>query len=138
MANQLYKEHYSTAKMSSALKIENGMKSMSFSWTKGKNLHSISCQCNNEATEIEVGGLEEFIYEHYFGYTKASEKETWEYRVNHPRWQTNIVMDYQIVCDFGEQYGANFEFLNAETYSIYNALGSAVSIDWGIEKITQL
>lgn len=136
LANKLYKEHYSTAKMESSIIVENEIKNIKYSWQVGKDNYSIIASFNNKGKSIEENSLEEFIYEHYFGFTKVSNKETWEYKVNHPRWQTNEVKSCMINCDFERMYGKDFAFLNLQKpFSIYNAVGSEVNIDWNINKL---
>ena len=85
---------------------------------------------------MAVGSIEEYIFEHYYGYTKVNETTSQEYKVNHPRWETNRVKDYEINCDFGKMYGKPFEFLNnKEPDSVIMAEGSEVSVKWKRETI---
>ncbi len=136
MANKLYKEHYSVAKMTSSIVVVDGVKKIDYHWQPNQETFVIHTSFDNESQPIVADSLEEFIYEHYYGFTKVNEAETWEYRVNHPRWQTNRIIDYDINCDFEAMYGTDFSFLNAQKpYSVYNALGSEVSIDWKINKL---
>ncbi len=136
LANTLYKEHYSYAKMSSDIFIQNTEKAIWYRWQKNKIVFSIKAVFENEETEMLKNSHEAFIYEHYYGYTKLNDSQTWEYRVNHGSWNTNKLVNYQIVCDFKLLYGETFAFLNDQKpHSVYNAVGSAVSIDWEINKI---
>ena len=136
MANQLYKEHYSVAKMKSSILIENGLKTIDYHWQPKSGDYFIKTTFESQSNPIAADSLEEFIYEHYYGFTKVNEVETWEYRVNHPRWETNKIIAYNINCDFEAMYGTDFSFLNSQKpYSVYNALGSEVSIDWKINKL---
>ncbi len=136
LANLLYKEHYTTAKMDSSIVIQNQSKEVSFAWKKDKKDYSIFAKMDDQASTIISGSLEEFIYEHYYGYTKVSSEETWEYRVNHPRWETNKINHFEINCDFGAMYGSDFEILNnKKPISVFHAIGSEVSIDREIIKI---
>ena len=81
-------------------------------------------------------GIEEFIFEHYYGYTKINDQSTEEYKVNHPRWKVNQVLDHRIDCDFTAMYGKDFSFLNDQTAdSVIFAEGSAVTIDWKRNKL---
>lgn len=138
LANLLYKEHYSVAKMISSISIENNLKKINYNWKQKSDNYSIQTSFYEDLNEIEVDSLEEFIYEHYYGFTKINERETWEYKVNHPRWLTNKIKSFEINCDFEKMYGSDFKFLNGlKPYSIYNAVGSEVSIDWKINKIKQ-
>jgi hypothetical protein len=136
LANSLYKEHYSFAEMSSSIRVENGIKNINYNWKVNTEHHAIIASFDNELKDIEPNSLEEFIYEHYFGFTNVSDTETWEYKVNHPRWLTNEIKEYKINCDFEKMYGSDFAFLNHQKpYSVYNAQGSEVSIDWKINKL---
>lgn len=64
-----------------------------------------------EQEEMLPGSIEEFIFEHYYGYTKINSHRSQEYKVNHPRWKVNKVIDYSIHCDFTSMYGKEFSFL---------------------------
>ena len=80
---------------------------------------------------MAVGSIEEYIFEHYYGYTKVNNTTTQEYKVNHLRWETNHVNNYKINCDFGKMYGRSFEFLNnKEPDNVIMAEGSEVSVKW--------
>ena len=80
---------------------------------------------------MERGSLQEFIFEHYFGYTKISETVSQEYKINHPRWQVNEIKEYHIDCNFKEMYGDAFAKLeNMEPEKVFIAEGSDISVDW--------
>jgi hypothetical protein len=75
--------------------------------------------------------LEKFIYEHYYGYTKIDEHNTEEYKLQHPSWMVNEVLDYKIDCDFTAMYGESFSVLNtAKPEAVFIAEGSSVAIQW--------
>ena len=57
------------------------------------------------------GSHEEFIIEHYWGYTKRSETRTDEYKVEHPKWALYAVRHPKIKVAFSRWYGSVFEFL---------------------------
>lgn len=136
LANKLYREHYSHAVMNSAISVADGIKDIRFSWQPLNEKFHIQGSFSNTEKEIKSGSLEEFIYEHYYGFTAVSKKETWEYKVSHPRWKTNELINCDIACDFETLYGSDFSFLNKQNpISTYNAVGSEVSIDWQIKKI---
>jgi hypothetical protein len=82
---------------------------------------------------IADGSEEEFITEHYWGYTKINERKTSEYGVEHPRWQVYPLKSYEIRVDFGDVYGSEFEFLNKEVpRSVFLAEGSAIVVKEGL------
>ena len=74
--------------------------------------------------------MQEFITEHYFGYTKYNETKTIEYEVTHPRWNQLEVLDSEINVDFKSIYGSDFSFLQDVTpTSVFFAKGSAITIE---------
>jgi uncharacterized protein YqjF (DUF2071 family) len=136
LANTLYKEHYSYAKMNSYFSINHHVKNINYNWKKNNTDFFIKATFDNTEMPITKGSHEEFIYEHYYGYTKVNDKETWEYKVNHTQWHTNKILSYELFCDFELFYGSEFGFLiSQQPHSVYNAIGSAVSIDWHIHKM---
>jgi hypothetical protein len=80
---------------------------------------------------MKQGSFEEFIFEHYYGYTKVNEHKTLEYKVEHPSWEINKINNYQINCDFKLFYGAPFKVLNdSKPFSVMLAEGSDVRVKW--------
>ena len=78
---------------------------------------------------IEPRSHEEFFFEHYWGYTRISSHKTFEYKVEHPRWEVYPVRDFTIQVDFDEVYGKAFKPLNdIMPDSVFLAEGSAVKI----------
>ena len=43
-----------------------------------------------------AGSLEEFIIEHYWGYTRRGPNRTDEYKVEHPKWELFSVKNEKI------------------------------------------
>ena len=85
---------------------------------------------------IEPGSIEEFITEHYWGYTRLSATTTAEYRVEHPRWRAWPVAQPYLLCDVKALYGASFEpDLRRRPHSALLAEGSAIKVFLG-SKIT--
>ena len=79
--------------------------------------------------EIEIDSEAEFITEHYFGYTKINTKTTFEYEVQHPRWEQFEVLDHNIEIDFKKTYGSDFGFLqNIKPSSVFLAKGSKITV----------
>ena len=78
---------------------------------------------------MRINSEEEFIAEHYWGYTKYNDTKTYQYEVEHPRWEIFNVSDYIIDCDFKGIYGEEFSFLaNTKPSSVFMAKGSEVRI----------
>ena len=128
IANSLYKEHYQTCKMKSTFLEEQKQSTINYSWQIANTWQSIHIEVDNFSEEIKEGSLEEFITEHYYGYTKDKQK-TFEYEVQHPRWNHNPIIEYKIDVDFGLTYGKTFEFLNQKKpASVIFTKGSNISV----------
>lgn len=131
LANKLYKEHYIALKTKNKIKINDLDKHIRYEWKINKEWNHLSVNADNKKELMIKGSIEEFIFEHYYGYTKINDHTTQEYSVNHPRWQVNKVLEYSINCDFESMYGKDFSFLrNQQPQSVILAEGSAVSVDW--------
>jgi len=78
---------------------------------------------------MKEGSEEEFIAEHYWGYSKYDPTTTYEYNVQHPAWKVFPVKSYLVDCDFGGLYESNFEFLEkARPNSVFVAEGSGIAV----------
>ncbi len=131
IARRLYGEPYERWKMShfrDALHVR-------YSWEKGECRNTLSVESGTNHGVPGEGSHEEFIIEHYWGYTKRGERRTDEYKVEHPKWELFEAENARIDVDFGCTYGEKFANLNAEKpYSVVLAKGSEIAVYKG-EKI---
>lgn len=128
VANTLYGEHYQTLPMTHAWLEDNGKLSVEYRWKQGP-WHSVKTESGTALMRIEPGSEEEFITEHYWGYTKLSDSKTSEYGVEHPRWDVYPIKNYSIDVDFGKVYGDSFGFLsNEKPKSVFLAEGSEIKV----------
>ena len=75
------------------------------------------------------GSQEEFITEHYWGYTRQRDGSTFEYRVTHAPWRIWSVDDAQLIGDLAPLYGAEFaRILKDSPTSAFLADGSPVDV----------
>jgi hypothetical protein len=86
--------------------------------------------------DIAPGSMEEFITEHYWGYTCGSgllrPSGTGEYGVAHPRWQVYPVRSAEVAADFGALYGQAFAHLTDRAPDhVLLAEGSPIAIRMG-------
>jgi hypothetical protein len=131
LANKLYKEHYIAIPTKNAIEITSNSKNIRYEWKINKEWNHIAVNAANIKEQMLPGSIEEFIFEHYYGYTKINEQHSQEYKVNHPRWQVNKVIDYSIHCNFKSMYGNNLSFLNHhQPDSVILAEGSPVTVNW--------
>lgn len=131
LANKLYKEHYTAIPTKSLIINNESVQKTEYEWKINKNLNHLSVNSTNKKEQMLPGSIEEFIFEHYYGYTKINSQLSQEYQVNHPRWQVKKVIDYSIHCDFTSMYGKEFSFLNKQTPdNVIFAEGSPVTVNW--------
>lgn len=132
VANTIYKEKYETMPTQHRWQTGRDKLFVEYCWEKQKQRNSVSIQSETELQEIAAGSEEEFITEHYWGYTKVNERVTAEYAVQHPRWQVYKTIDYAIDTDFGNVYGDHFAFLNnVKPKSVFMAEGSEIEVKKG-------
>lgn len=128
VANSMYHEHYQTNKMKHNWTEDEHSKYFGYQWKLGKSWQNISVTTEKEYSKIVDHSEEQFITEHYFGYTKYGDK-TYEYEVVHPSWRQLKVKTSQIDLDFESNYGSAFKCLrSASPTSIILAEGSEVSV----------
>jgi len=131
MANYLYKEHYTAVKTKHNWELTDSLKRIDYSWKKDNKWNNIRVNAQSKGSAMKAGSVEAFIFEHYFGYTRVNQIKTLEYRINHPSWKINQVIDHSIDCDFEKMYGSDFAFLNAQQPdNVILAEGSDVSVKW--------
>jgi uncharacterized protein YqjF (DUF2071 family) len=129
VAQKFYKENYVTMSMKHKWVDEGDTLSVEYAW-KYKEWNSISAVANNSLEMINTGSEEEFITEHYWGYTKIDNSTTNEYKVEHPTWQVYKVNTYNISVDFGKVYDDRFKHLNTLTpRSVFLAEGSSIKVN---------
>jgi hypothetical protein len=76
---------------------------------------------------VAAGSHEEFITEHYWGYTAG--RRTGEYRVEHPRWRIWPAVTAKFQADVATLYGQQFAApLAALPVSQFIAEGSHVQV----------
>lgn len=136
LANKLYKEHYIAIPTKNHFHEDAHAKHIKYEWKINNKWNQLSVTTALQAQVMRAGSIEEFIFEHYFGYTKINDDVTQEYKVNHERWLVNEVHDYSIHCDFAAMYGDSFSGLGITApHSVMLALGSQVTVDWKRKKL---
>ncbi|MGZ5189967.1 MAG: YqjF family protein [Flavisolibacter sp.] len=131
LANKLYKEHYTAIPTKNVIHTANTTKSIRYEWKINTEWNHLAVNASKENMEMLPESIEEFIFEHYYGYSKLNRQLSQEYKVDHPRWFVNKVIDYSIHCDFESMYGSNFSLLtNHQPDSVIIAEGSPVTVGW--------
>lgn len=128
VANTIYKENYQTLPMKHLWIEQAHQIEVDYLW-KNKTWNKFSVTADSKPAEIPIGSEEEFITEHYWGYTKIGLNRTSEYGVEHPRWEMYPVSDFTIDVDFGVNYGDDFSFLTGvKPDSVMLAEGSEIRV----------
>lgn len=127
VARLFYGEPYEAWQMSRR-KSEDGSE-LSYAWWRGDSKNEVTAGLGASTGVPADGSHEEFITEHYWGYTKRGATRTDEYRVEHPKWEIFSVEDFEIEVDFGRLYGERFAHLTGtRPFSIFVAAGSEVAV----------
>jgi uncharacterized protein YqjF (DUF2071 family) len=127
-ARVFYGEPYQVLPMRSAVKDDESGVAVSYEWRRGKKWERLAMTAHSAAQNIAAGSHEEFITEHYWGYT-ARATGTSEYRVDHPRWKVWLADTFDFQADVKALYGEKFaEPLATSPRSAFIADGSFISV----------
>ncbi len=127
-ARVFYGEPYQALPMRSEVTDRDGEVHTRYEWRRGKIWESLTMSARGDAQTVPVGSHEEFITEHYWGYTQRGPR-TSEYRVEHPRWKIWPAESFELKADVATLYGEAFcEPLSAIPVSAFIAEGSHVQV----------
>ena len=76
MANKLYNEHYTVVPTKHRIEKNGQNKLVQFDWKLGPKWNSIQVQCEIQSNPMTANSFEQFIFEHYYGYTKIDAQNT--------------------------------------------------------------
>ena len=131
IANILYNEHYTAVPTKHEWNINSESKNIQYLWKIDKKWNSISVIAVAEKKPMAKESFEEFIFEHYYGYSMINKSTSEEYKIEHARWKINDVVQYNINCDFEKMYGKEFKFLNTHNpKNVILAEGSSIAVKW--------
>lgn len=132
VANNLYKEHYHTLPMRHSWKDNENEKIVEYGWKVDGQWNSIEVKTEKLPSNLVEGSEEEFITQHYWGYTKISKNQTSEYHVEHPSWEIYKVKNYNIDYPAKNFYGDPFDdILRTTPSSVFMAEGSDIIVRKG-------
>jgi len=128
IARWLYHEKYVSFKMQHSLN-----NSVEYRWLFDNRWNSVRAIAAGELHAMRAGSIEEFIAEHYWGYSAQPNGSTVEYRVEHPRWRIRQAENPILDCRVRELYGDAFaDPLGLAPASAFIAEGSAISVYRGM------
>ncbi len=130
-ARILYNEPYEARPMSHSFaqfdEISGG--SLSYQMSVGNQTVSVEATTDGEHRPLRDESIEQFILEHYWGYTHQDDGTTSEYRVAHEPWRYWETTAATVTGDIASLYPASFrEALNKPPHSTFVARGSPVKV----------
>ena len=136
-ARVLYNEPYSVAPLASRIEMRESPhappRSAEYAWRWRGRPCRAAIEPADVARPLTPGSLEEFIAEHYWGYTRQRDGGTKEYEVAHPSWHVAAALTATLEADVAALYGPQFAAaLSAPPASAFWADGSAVRVYPGV------
>lgn len=130
IARWVYNEAYVAYPMRHGRNVsETSGGSAEYGWRRGGRWESLRATFSGAPRPLETGSVEEFITEHYWGYTAQRDGGTIEYRVEHPSWRVWRADEAALDADVAALYGTQFAApLAAPTSSAFVADGSPVIV----------
>jgi uncharacterized protein len=127
LARIAYNEPYSALPMRHRV-VDGARPEVEYSWRLGSRWHACSATATGEAALPALGSLEEFITEHYWGYTAQRDGSTIEYRVDHPQWRVWHASSARLDADVAALYGADIAGALGALRTSFIADGSLVTV----------
>jgi len=105
------------------------IESVKYYWTYRDMAQFLEISMRGESYPFTEGSEEEFITQHYWGYSSQKDGGTVEYRVEHPSWRVWQAQSCRLECDVENFYGRQFtNALNAQPSSAFLAEGSEITV----------
>jgi uncharacterized protein len=125
VARVAYNEPYLAVPMES----EAGPDRAEYRWKTGTGWTRLAIETGGGWSAIQEGSEEQFIAEHYWGYTKQRDGGMVEYEVRHPPWRVKRGRTASLAGDLSAVYGPEFaRVLAAPPDSAFFAEGSPVEV----------
>lgn len=103
-----------------------------YEWRHGGQWAYLEVETDGMPTRPAPGSQEEFVSEHYWGYTTQRDGGCLEYRVAHPAWRVWGTRGASLQCDVARLYGAPLaRCLVGPPCSAFLADGSEVAVHRG-------
>lgn len=136
VARVAYNENYIAMPMRHRVDLDaaadGGAGSVEYGWRHERRWHHLRATTTGRPMPLVEGSEEEFIAEHYWGYTAQRDGTTMEYRVEHPPWRVWSTSDAALDCDVQRIYGAPFaEAFASKPRSAFVAEGSEIIVRRG-------
>ena len=108
MARWVYNERYVSLPMRHQVELDPAAGLAEYGWRHAGRWNSLRASFSGVPAAQAPGSEEEFITEHYWGYTAQRDGGTIEYRVEHPSWRVWRADEARLDADVAALYGAQF------------------------------
>lgn len=140
VARALYNEKYVAVPMDHEVRCApdepRRIESVSYRWDFAGRRNRLFVAVDSDPRPLVAGSHEEFIAEHYWGYSVQRDGGTCEYHVAHPPWLLARASHAELDCDVGRVYGEEFiPFLQPKPASAFLAEGSEVAVSLGVRLV---
>jgi uncharacterized protein YqjF (DUF2071 family) len=136
VARVIYGENYFRRPMRSVGRSESGNGTVEYEWRSKNSWCSLTAKRSDSPAYPSSGSLEQFITEHYWGYSAQRNGGCLEYQVMHPVWRVCPGTETGFEGDPSPEYGPEIaNILRGKPSSSFIADGSAVTVYKGA-KIT--
>ncbi len=130
VARAFYNEQYVALPMRHQVSANgDGKLAVGYGWRNAGEWASMQMEVAGEPQALREGSEEQFITEHYWGYSAQRDGSTVEYRVTHPSWRVWRAERTEVTGDVATLYGREFgEVLQRAPKSAFLAEGSPITV----------
>jgi uncharacterized protein YqjF (DUF2071 family) len=129
LARLIYGENYKRCPMKHIIRADGRMKTAEYQWRVNGSWCKVLAQTSDTPMQPKNGSLEQFITEHYWGYSAQRNGDCVEYHVSHPTWSVSASAVAKFEGDASVLYGSEFaNILQRRPDSAFIADGSPVVV----------
>jgi uncharacterized protein YqjF (DUF2071 family) len=129
VARLAYAENYVTMPLRHSINLTRLGGSVEYTWKSKQQRFSIQAQTGGNPSRAAGGSLEQFISEHYWGYSRRRDGSSLEYHVQHEPWRIWRASNATFEGDGAALYGSELgSVLSRPPRSAFIADGSAVLV----------
>jgi hypothetical protein len=142
VARKVYQENYLTLPMRHS--IESGRQAdggvaVEYAWRFRRRWNRMRIEAAGIAELPATGSFDEFIIDHFWGYSGQRNGDCLEYEVEHRPWPIRVATQVELDCDAAGLYGAELaEALACPPRSAFLVDGSAVALHCGVRLAARL
>lgn len=128
-ARVVYRENYVWLPMKHAMDLNGGKTEIEYCWKQANRWSRLFARSFARPKLPGEGSLEQYITEHYWGYSRQKSGSTFEYHVSHVPWTVKVATEAGFESDASDLYSRNFaEVLRRTPDSAYIANSSSVNV----------